>query len=1126
MPFACGKVLRPPVKLRSLFPLLALILGSAVCARGQVVYTWTGAVGDDSWDSAANWLGGILPPDDTVNTQVVFGSATDTTVHYDQIYVNQLTFIGNTKGYYLDGNLLGYFDGTTIGSGGIVYTPASPVRSTINDYIQLVASQTWNIQSGSLLITGNIDDSSLNYQLTKTGAGTLLLGSNYSNWSGGLTLTAGSVSIAGYDDGGIRPLGNGTLTFNGGTLIATYSEYAYSSEVASLQNPIISNGLIRTVNHVPVDFSHSTVTLAANTTVDTSGKPFYLESNISGAFKLTLNGTGRLMLSGTNTYTGGTDVTNGLLIFRALAALPALPATNALTTGANGYLGMGDRGSGGLVGLGRAGDYNFQTAFLDRFNQAATFGTIGLDTDPGNSNPTEFSGPVNLTGFGASAKLGSATSAILTLTGTITPQGTDYRFGGGGGWLEVDSTLTGSRGLVVDSPAAYPLTLRLAGSNVFTGSISVTNSAAIFTYVALPSGSRTVAIGAGGYVGTETGMIPNDDTPNDSDISYFLGHITLNSVGMIGFDAAPGYGSQLLTRPIDLSGFTGALYLGTSTVGSIDTYGVNAGLTMSGPIKTTNGEADPYRFAGYKGGILEVQSPLSGAHGVVIGDPNSPATFGDYNLSNFSTVYLNSDNNALTGNVTLYAGQLFAGQTNGVVSTNPTTALGSGTIIVQPMSFPAAWTALGNTPTPGLGVSQAGTIIANPFTLNTNLRISEYSKSLQLTGKISGTGQLYLEAGRTLVLTNNTNDFSGGIYLSKNSILSLGADHASGNGALSFGGSSSQVNFGTAAPVINGLVSNSDDDNTTLSATLANTLLNIKQSFNSQFQGEFRSTDISDSLRIVKTGGGTLVLEDGGLYFHHGTPEASLPATPEVSLQINQGQVVIGNNFHFEDAAPTVWVHGGTLTIDHTYNVRNPVIVDNGGRLTGTGTIENYVTFFSGTTVSPGVAANAGIGSLTFNDLTLMGGATLEWNLRDPNGSAGTGYDLISITDYSATLHVDASVTSGTPFTIKLISLNASGAPGTATGFLNQVYTWTVFDAHLSNIVFGGGSFDASAFHLDTSAFTTDAGPGNFAFVQSGDLHLLQITFTPVPEPSTYALLGLGLSTLALSVLRRRRAAS
>ena len=1111
------------MKPRLLFVLLLALFGSALGAHGQVVYTWTGlAEGDETdWYNGANWLGAVQPLDNAVSTQLVFGNATNTSLSYDTISTNKLTFSGNTKGYYLDGD----FGTTEIGSGGILYAPASAVRTTINDNIQLAANQMWNIQSGSLVIEGDISEYPGSYLLTKTGAGTLFLNGNGSAWTGGFTLTGGNVSVQGYNDGSIQPFGTGTLTFDGGSLISTPSANHYNNEVVELDNAIDSNGLIRTVNQVPVYFSDfGSVTLNANTTVDTSGEPLFIESAINGAFKLTLNGTGRLILSGTNTYTGGTDVTNGLLIFSTLAALPSAPATNALTTSANGYIGLGDEGSGGLVSGGTAPDYDFQAAFLNRFNKAATFGTIGLDTDPNNYNPTEFSGPIDLTGFGASAKLGSATRALLT--GTITPQGTDYRFGGGGGWLEVDSDLTGSHGLVVDSPAAYPLTVRITGYNDFTGPISVSNSAAIFTYVGLPSGSRTVAINAGGYVGTETGMIPDDDTPNDSDIASFLNHITLNSVGMLGFDAAPGYGSQLLTRPIDLSAFLGTLYLGTSTTGYTND-GVGAGLTITGPITTTNGGADPYRFAGYKGGVLEIDSPLSGSHGVVIGDPNSPATFGDYAQSTYSTVYLNNDNSGLTGNVTLYAGQLFVGQTNGVVGTDPTTAIGSGTVIVQPMSFPAAWTALGETPTPALGVTEFNTIIANPFTLNTNLRISEDSNTLQLTGKISGIGQLYLEEYSELTLGNDTNDFSGGLYLGNNSTLHLAANHASGTGALSFGSSGSRVYFDTAAPVINGLVSNSDADYTTLTATLTNTLLTINQSINSQFQGEFRSdaTYPNDNLRIVKTGAGTLDIEGGGFYFYHGTVEASLPGSPQVGLQVNQGTVILGSNVYIESSTPTIWLHGGNLVVDHNNNITGDVFVDNGSKLSGTATLYNYTTLFSSSILSPGVAGGAQVGSLTFNDLTLMGGATLEWNLRDPNGTAGTGYDLVSISDYSSTLHVDASVTAATPFTIKLISLNASGAPGTATGFvLNQAYTWTVFDASLSNIVFGGGSFDATAFHLDTSAFITDAGPGNFAFVQTGDL--LQITFTPVPEPSTYALLGLGLSALALPLLRRRRSAS
>ncbi|HND60006.1 MAG TPA: PEP-CTERM sorting domain-containing protein [Opitutaceae bacterium] len=1095
------------MKTRTLFALVVVGCVMALVGRAQtVIYTWIGFGQYPDTSYSYNWQNGTLPLNDVVNTQLVFGDARNTVVHYYDLYANKITVSGNTRSY----DLVGDYDTTHLGDGGIVYAPSGAVTSTLHGRVMLEANQTWNIQGGTFAIADEIKENTGPFTITKTGAGTLDLQNPYSIWTGGINLNAGTVAIHALYDETSTVFGTGTVTFNGGTLMTLHDSYDTGADYVEIENDIVSNGLLRFVNKVDLYLSSNgstSLTLNDDTTIETHGRPTWIETPIveaSEGTSLTFSGPGWTVIDAPSEYTGSTVVNNGVLIFTTQGTLPTNPVSNAFTVSANGYLGFGDDNTE---------MYTLQTTFIDRFNKAATLGTIGLDTDPGSSYPTTWTDTIDLTGFGSTARLGSATKA--SLAGTITPQGTDYRFGGGGGWLEITSALTGARNVVVDSPTGYPLTVRLGGANTYSGTTTVTNSGVVFGDTSQPTGTHTVTINAGGYVGTESAN-SGDDTPDDSDIAAFLNTITTSSTGMIGFDGTPS-GGRYLSRPINLSGFTGSLYLGTATTGYTD-YGIQPGLILNGTITTTNGGTDPYRFAGYKGGLLQVDSSLSGSQGVIIGDPNSPATFGDYFKEIYSTVYLRGDNSTLTGNVTLYAGELFVGQQNGEEGYDPTSALGTGTLVVQGMTLPTAWTETGNKLFPLLSTS-SDIIIANQVQLNTTLGIGSTSESVIFTGKISGTGGLYLNDpyyNSSTILSNDANDFSGGVYVEGYASLYVETNHSLGTGRLAFGNSSGDVYFDSTAPVVYGLETTSDEDYPSLYVTQPNTVLTVNQSFDSNFQGDFYSEAVPDNFRIVKTGSGTLNLAEVGFYPLNGTVEATLPGSPQVMVQVNSGKLVF-TDVWFSSNAPTIWVHGGMLAFDHfnsTYS--NPVVVDNSGRLSGVGGSFGSVTVSSTGILSPGVAGPSDVGALHFSNMTLMAGGVLEWNLRNPDQGGGDGFDIVTV---STQLTVDASVAPGTPFTLKLISLGASGNPGTAVGFLNQPYTWTLFSA--SSLVFGGGSFNPAAFTIDSSSFTTDVGPGTFALSQSGSM--LQLTFTPVPEPSTYALLATGLGVLGW-VVRRRRA--
>lgn len=1089
------------MKLRPLATVFALLIGCGIGLQAQT-YVWTGLGNSenyyDGYYDGDNWQGGVAPlpfESNAGNDTIIFGNARNTFVDYFEIIAHQLQFTGHTRPYRLEA-----FGGATIylGAGGIVYSPNGDVRSKIDDSIVLTADQTWNITGGGLSIQGAIYEDETSRTLTKTGAGTLVLEPGYyedSTLTGGFVIKDGRVVVQSkvdyyyYTVDPVSSLGTGTLTFDasgGGTptLVAgRYDFYGDYDSEAIVQNAIAINGLMRTENHTEL-FLTGPITLQSSAVISTAGRPLFIEGGISGSGKsLTINAAGLVVLDAgatesANTYDGGTHVQNGLLIF---GSEDAIPETGAITVANTGYAGLAAPGYG-------------TSNFIAKFTPAATHGTIGFDTDPYDGTNV-FEGAIDLTGFSTTARLGSATHAAIGSDSTLTPQGADYRFGGGGGYLSVgahlgDAPNESARNLVGASPSALPLTVYLGHSgNDFSGTVSAAHTAFIFGSSSLPA-AATLQLQPGGYIGLE----------DIADAQAFINRFAGATQGMIGFNGS-NY-TNTSSAALDFSAFTGAVYLGTTQEGYVDD-GVGGGMEFTGAI--TPAADGIYRFGGYKGGLLRIAGNLTGGAGIHIGDPASPATFGDYLNERMSIVALMGDNSGFSGDVTLFAGQLFLGNSD---------ALGSGDLVVNGMPLPTEWQFEdGHAPAPVLSADWEVSL-ANDIVLNTRLDVADYTY-LSLTGQLSGSGQLYLREDASVSIASNNPGFSGGVYISSYSDLYVGADQATGTGPLAFGGgNNSHVYFETANPVIGGLISG-PEDYSYLYAEVADTILTVNQSIDSNFSGAFYSNDYDERFRIVKAGSGTLRLDNGG-YHAYGVANADLGGT-SIGLQINAGTLLISNDFYVQGDS-TIWVHGGTLAVEDRY-LGNDLVVDNGGRLAGHGSFSS-ASIGAGAVLSPGLPGKDEIGSLGFHHLELNAGGILEWHIQNPLGAPGEGFDHINVFNNAETLVINA--TSEDPFSLKIISLNTGGSAGLLAGLTpGESYSWTLisFDA-LS------GGFDPAKFALDLSLFQTAMGDGlaagDFSLSLSGDN--LMLNFTAVPEPSTYALMALGLAFVGWSVWRRRRA--
>lgn len=184
----------------------------------------------------------------------------------------------------------------------------------------------------------------------------------------------------------------------------------------------------------------------------------------------------------------------------------------------------------------------------------------------------------------------------------------------------------------------------------------------------------------------------------------------------------------------------------------------------------------------------------------------------------------------------------------------------------------------------------------------------------------------------------------------------------------------------------------------------------------------------------------------------------------------------------------TINVQGGTLVTG--VNLSN----DSGGRIQGNGIIDGSLTMAGGT-LAPGNS----IGTLTVANGTfaVTGPATFAVEL------GGTASDQLLFTNPASMIDIGAGLLT--------LDLTLVAAPDMST-------TFTIMGTSGGPNTFGSGRFAGLMNSGDTFSVSYMATNYDFEinYLSTG----ITLNFTPVPEPSTYALLGLGL--LALGLRRKR----
>ena len=230
---------------------------------------------------------------------------------------------------------------------------------------------------------------------------------------------------------------------------------------------------------------------------------------------------------------------------------------------------------------------------------------------------------------------------------------------------------------------------------------------------------------------------------------------------------------------------------------------------------------------------------------------------------------------------------------------------------------------------------------------------------------------------------------------------------------------------------------------------------------------------------------------------------SSATRTAAATLNVASGSSLLTNS-------TTTVYSGGNLIMNGT---AGSVVVETNGLVGGSGTFNGAVTLKSGSLLNPGNSP----GTLTASLATWEAGSTYNWEINNATGTAGTNWDVFSVT---GALDLSA-LSSSAQMNLVLNSLSIANY-STSTS-----YPWVFAKAASFTGIAAGTQDLTSYFNINTAAFNGGTAAnlpnGGFQVVTSTEGSLRTLQLLAVPEPSTGSLLAFGFGGLVLTRLLRRK---